>query len=510
MKWLSKIADELTARHPSGEIVISSGVSPSGKYHLGTLREILTAEAIARELRLRQRTARHIHVVDDLDVFRKVPSDVPSEFASYLGKPLCDVPSPDGSQQTYADYYVSDLGQIAAQLKLDMDIVRAHERYREGFFVPAIERALARMDEIKDILASVSGHKVDKQWSPVQIIEEGYLKTRQFVSLDSANHSIKYLDSDGREQSVSCAQGKVKLNWRIDWPARWWLLGVQAEPFGRDHATKGGSYDTGQAIARQIFETEPPLPLPYHFINRVGETKKISKSSGNVVTAVGLLDIMPPEIIWFFMLRYSPDKQLFFDEGESLIRLFDDFSALLAKSAKTPEEEQLLALCLLGIEEPTISNVPFSHLVASFQASLKDPGRTLELIGRTEHAATARDQANVIRRELTFINNWLERHAPDEVKFELREQINAADFDDQEKDFLSRLAEKISQPEAGSDGEWFHARIYELKDELNLEPKQMFEILYRALIGQSSGPRAGWFLSVLDPEWLVKRLRLEA
>ncbi|MGH7192572.1 MAG: hypothetical protein ACREJM_03450, partial [Candidatus Saccharimonadales bacterium] len=46
MQWLNQIVDELAKRRPEGEIIVSSGVSPSGAYHLGTLREILTAEAI--------------------------------------------------------------------------------------------------------------------------------------------------------------------------------------------------------------------------------------------------------------------------------------------------------------------------------------------------------------------------------------------------------------------------------------------------------------------------------
>src|SRR2546430_11310060 len=40
-------------------------------------------------------------------------------------------------------------------------------------------------------------------------------------------------------------------------------LGIAAEPFGRDHATKGGSYDTGAAIVREVFGAEPPIPTPY-------------------------------------------------------------------------------------------------------------------------------------------------------------------------------------------------------------------------------------------------------
>jgi lysyl-tRNA synthetase class I len=36
MQWLNKVVDEVVAAHPEGEILVSSGVSPSGVYHVGT------------------------------------------------------------------------------------------------------------------------------------------------------------------------------------------------------------------------------------------------------------------------------------------------------------------------------------------------------------------------------------------------------------------------------------------------------------------------------------------
>lgn len=510
MQWLNTIVDELLARQPEGEIVVSSGVSPSGTYHLGTLREVLTAEAIACEVRRRGRQAKHLHIADDLDVFRKVPVNVPADFEQYLGRPLCDVPAPDGSTGSYADYYLKDLSVAAKKMHLDMEIVRAHEKYRQGFFVEAIELALEQQAVIKNILETISGHKVDENWSPVQVIEDGYLKNRAFGSLDKAAKTLVYKDKDDQERSTSYAHGEVKLNWRVDWPARWWLLGVKAEPFGRDHATKGGSYDTGAVIAKQVFKTEAPLPLPYNFINRTGDTKKMSKSAGDVITAAELLEVLPAEVVWFFVVRYSPDKQLFFDEGAALIRLVDEFGELLAKPDKSAADQQLLELCLHGVDRPTISRVPFSLLVASYQAALKDPAKTLEIISRTEYADVVAKDAEIIKAELQFIDAWLSKQAPADVKFALLEKVDRADFTDTEKQFLAALADKIDSAPKDADGSWFHQAIYELKDSSGLEPKVLFTILYRALIGQESGPRAGWFLSILPRDWLIKRLRLEA
>jgi lysyl-tRNA synthetase class 1 len=190
-----------------------------------------------------------------------------------------------------------------------------------------------------------------------------------------------------------------------------------------------------------------------------------------------------------------------------MMRLFDDFAALLAKSDRTESEQQLVELCLHDVE-PTVSNIPFTHLVASYQASLKDADKTIEVINRTEHAATAERDAEIIRKELRFIDNWLQNRAPEDVKFELLDKVNPDDFTDVERQFLTGLGKKIAEAPADADGQWFHNAIYEFKEELGLSPKDMFTALYRALIGKTSGPRAGWFLSILPRDWLVERLSL--
>lgn len=494
------------SRQPEGEVVVSSGVSPSGPYHLGTLREVLTAEFIARELRRRGRQARHIHVSDDLDVFRKVPAGLPETYAEHLGKPLCDVPAPDGVAASYADQYVADLEPLMAGLHIDAEVMRASQRYRSGAYAQAVEKALTQRDAIREALESISGRALDEQWSPIQVLENGRLKNRRFIAIDTAAKTVTYEAADGSEQQSSYEHGEVKLSWRIDWPARWWLLGVQAEPFGRDHATKGGSYDTGVAIARDVFGVEAPVPVPYNFINKTGDTKKMSKSAGDTVTAIDLLRLLPAEVVWYFVMRYAPAKQLFFDEGDTLIRLVDEFGALLANPDKTADEQQLLELCLVGVQEPTVSRVPFSHLVASYQAALRNADRTLEVIGRTEYADEVKQNGETIRRELRFIDAWLDRSAPDEVKFALAESFDPDTLEPVERDFLHKLGALVADAPADADGAWFHDAIYSLRDASGLSPKQMFSVLYRALIAQESGPRAGWFLSMLPREWLVQRL----
>jgi lysyl-tRNA synthetase class 1 len=503
MQWLNRVADEIVAAHPEGEILIESGGSPSGTYHLGHLRELIICDALLWELKNRGRNVRHIYYSDDLDALRKVPVNIPAEYEQYLGKSLCDIPAPDSPGQSYAEYFLQDLINACTALGVEVEFVHSHQKYRDGFFTEAIEKSLSDAAKIRGILESVSGHKLGEEWSPIQINEEGYLKKRRFVEINPANKTIVYEDKDGQSKPTGYAKGEVKLDWRIDWPARWWLLKVDVEPFGRDHATKGGSYDTGAAISKDVFQSPPPMPVPYDFVNLAGDSKKMSASKGTGLDAKGVVEVLPPEVVRFFMLRYPPSKRLYFDPEKGVSQLIDEFAETLQKEPQS----QLVKLSLRSFE-PTVSPVPFSHLVATYQSVLRSPAETVEALTRT-HEAIAQN-TKVIKNELRYIDNWLDKWAPDEVKFELRQEITADEFSAEQKSYLSRLADRAEQAPADAGGEWFHKAIYELKEADNLSPQQVFEPLYLALIGKKSGPRAGWFLSILPRDWLIERLRLEA
>jgi lysyl-tRNA synthetase class 1 len=273
--------------------------------------------------------------------------------------------------------------------------------------------------------------------------------------------------------------------------------------------TKGSSYDTGVQIMKDVYEGDAPYAIAYDFINMVGDTKKMSASKGTGLDAEEGSSIMPPEVVRYFILRSPPLKRLYFDPVNGVVQLMDEYAALAAKPDKTDSEQQLLYICTRGIQKETVSRVPFSHLVASYQAALKNVDKTIQIIGRTEHGDVASKEADIIRAELKFIDEWLERRAPDDVKFSLQEQLDPEQFSNQEKEFFAELAQKVSGAAEDADGAWFHNAIYELKDQTGLGPKDMFQALYRLIIGKPSGPRAGWFLSILPREWLINRLKLE-
>jgi len=95
------------------------------------------------------------------------------------------------------------------------------------------------------------------------------------------------------------------------------------------------------------------------------------------------------------------------------------------------------------------------------------------------------------------------------MKFELADNLHTDAFTDKETQLFSHLAQKVADAPDDADGQYYHLALYALKDELDMQPKEIFSALYRLLIGKTSGPRAGWFLSILPQDWLIARLRLE-
>ena len=78
----------------------------------------------------------------------------------------------------------------------------------------------------------------------------------------------------------------------------------------------------------------------------------------------------------------------------------------------------------------------------------------------------------------------------------------ARELTSEQRQALQLLGERL-QP--GMTGEQIHQLIYTLKDELGAKPDLLFKAIYSVLLGKSHGPRAGWFLSTLEPIFVKQR-----
>lgn len=510
--WLDSVLDQVQAR-TSGRVLVCSGITPSGPYHVGHGREILTAEAIRRGLEARGQEAHHIHNVDDFDALRKRYPYLPESYEQEAGKPVYLVPAPDGISKSYAEQYFSEYAAAADKLGIPMEIWRSHQEYQKGAFADVIHTALQRRDDIARILAEISGREVDAAWQPVQILDAqtSSLRTAEFLSYDQSAQLVHYRAEDGTELIADPKRGQVKLDWRVDWPARWHMLGVVVEGFGKEHATKGGSYDTGAAIQREIFGTEPPIPVPFNPINLKGDTQKMSSSLGNLVSIGDALEIIPPDVLRYFVFKSLPQKVLEFDPGLGMYNLVDEYAATeTAVQAGEPTDfEAAWKVSALDPAHATVSTVPFSHLVTVYQTARREARAALALLKQT-HPQAVENQSQILEREFGYIGKWLDsKYAPESVKFFVQETLSSLDLDmnSSQLNYLTALQTRL---ESGAwDGESIQAAIFETAKAQELPPRDAFTLLYELFIHKTAGPKLGPFLASLEPDFVLARLKQE-
>ena len=57
------------------------------------------------------------------------------------------------------------------------------------------------------------------------------------------------------------------------------------------------------------------------------------------------------------------------------------------------------------------------------------------------------------------------------------------------------------------DGDAIHALVYALSEESDLAAREVFQAVYLVFLDNTRGPRVGWFLRSLEPDFVHQRLR---
>ena len=140
-------------------------------------------------------------------------------------------------------------------------------------------------------------------------------------------------------------KGLVKLQWRVDWPARWKYEKVDVEPGGIDHSVHGGSYMTSKNVVK-IFDHHAPVYQFYEWVRIKGGTE-FASSSGNVVTLAEVEEIYEPEIIRYIFVSTRPNKGFQISFDADVIKIYDEYDMLEEKyydGAATPQEKRIYEL----------------------------------------------------------------------------------------------------------------------------------------------------------------------
>jgi lysyl-tRNA synthetase class 1 len=132
----------------------------------------------------------------------------------------------------------------------------------------------------------------------------------------------------------------------------------------------------------------------------------------------------------------------------------------------------------------------------------------LPLIKEAEQAkgsALTTDEVKALDERARYAKSWLATYAPEEFKYALQEEMPEVELTNMQKKALSTLLTFFEGAERT--GEELHLRLHELKTEIPIQPKELFQAIYRTFLNRDSGPKAGWFLAGLPRELVISRLK---
>jgi lysyl-tRNA synthetase class 1 len=304
--------------------------------------------------------------------------------------------------------------------------------------------------------------------------------------LDAEAGTIRFTDEDGSVVEQSALGGTAKLQWKVDWAARWVALGVDYEMAGKDLID---SVVQSGKIAR-VLGGRAPEGFNYEmFLDEKGE--KISKSKGNGLSLEEWLRYGSEPSLAFYIYR-EPKRAKSLHLGV-IPRAVDEYWQF-----RTNYPTQAL--------EQKLGN-PVHHIHAG-----KVPERTLPLTyGLLLNLVSLPGCAD---RDTAW--KFVQRYAPGtspETDPELDELIGVAvnyarDFvaptlarrapSELEAAALRDLDAELAQLDANTAADEIQNRVFEIgkrhygKERL----REWFGVLYETLLGSTQGPRMGSFIAL--------------
>jgi lysyl-tRNA synthetase, class I len=498
--WAYNLAETVTSNFPgTSKYVCATGLSPSGRVHIGNFRDIITSDFVCRALQNSGLEAELVLSWDDFDRFRKVPKGVPNSFEKYIGMPLSAVPDPLGELSSYAERFGTELEDVLPQLGITARIVSQTDAYKRGDFDDSILVALHHRREIANILSKFKTQGLSEEevegYFPLQIYSRFTGKDNTTVLAFDGESNVTYSCQDtGKRDVVDITKERiVKLPWRVDWPMRWAKQQVHFEPGGKDHAGPQGSYSSGKQIVEAIFNSVAPVFQGYEFVGIRGIEGKMSSSTGELITPKELLKLYEPEMIRLMFARISPTSAFDFSFDAEVIRQYSELDRLLSHLQDASEvEKQTVELSLLKAVKKD-NPISFRQAVGFGQIVDFNSTRLGEIM--VESGIDCSSESVVSRSQRA--NVWLNEYNPGQATVLLSEK-NEDYYEGLSQLEMNKLAKlKVLVDDEQIPLQDLETKIYSL-GKSDGELKGFFQNTYQLLFGKKGGPRLSTLINFGD------------
>lgn len=500
-----RIYEKIGKKTPKkGFVLFETGYGPSGLPHIGTFGEVVRTSFVryAFSLIAPEIPTKMICVSDDIDGLRKVPENVPNQemVRNNLGKPLTAVPDPFETHESYGFHMNARLRSFLDSFGFDYEFVSATQKYKSGAFDTTMLRVLEKYEELMDLMLPTLGVERQETYSPFMPIdkESGVVIDKGVKGINKEKGTVIYVDLNGTQKEVPVTGGNCKLQWKIDFGARWYSFGVDYEIYGKDHQPNEKIY---REVCR-ILGGIPPVNFTYEmFLSDTGE--KISKSKGNGISVEDWLKYAPSESMSLFMYQKPKTaKRLYFDV---IPKAMDEYLTFV-QSYSSQDEKAKLDNPAFHIHQ---GNLPLNQINFSITYSLLlnlasacNPENDAVLWGFISkyQEGLSKESSPILQEMVSSAINYYNDFIKANKKFK--------QASDAEKQALIELVTKLKAfpKEQEHDGALLQNLVFEVGRNHGYEKnmRDWFLALYQILLGQEQGPRMGSFIALFGVDEFVK------
>jgi lysyl-tRNA synthetase, class I len=489
----ARLIVERLKRQPKDVVVFETGYGPSGLPHIGTFGEVARTSMVRHAFRVMtddKIKTRLIAFSDDMDGFRKVPTNLPNQdmLAKHLHLPLTKVPDPFGCCQSFAHHNNAQLRSFLDQFGFDYEFMSSTEQYQSGAFDQTLLKMLDRYDQVMAIMLPTLGEERRATYSPFLPIspKTGRVLQAPTLARNFEKGTITFEDEDGERVETPVTGGRVKVQWKPDWALRWTALGVDYEMAGKDLID---SVQQSSKICRALGGA-PPEGFNYElFLDEQGE--KISKSKGNGLTIEEWLTYAAPESLSLYMFQKPKTaKKLYFDVIPKAVDEYLSFIDAYQKQNGAERLENPVWHIHDGQPPANVSPISFALLMNLVSAANAETKEQLWAFIR-KYAPDASPQTHPFLDKLTgYALRYFNDFVKPTKKFRIATDRERAAFED----LIGRLD---ALPADTHDGELIQNEVYAVGKEHGFEPlRDWFKALYEVLFGVESGPRFGAFAAI--------------
>jgi len=505
---------------------VNAGLSVSGLQHVGRLRgEITLSHLLTRSFQEEHRRAIQSLVLYTQDEWKGTEGQVgqftKEDGTKYVGRRLIDVPDPMGCHGNWVDHYWQDFGAVLDRFAPGIRIVTTTETYRNPDMQGLVRDLASRSEEVRTLVNRYrSRHPYPPGWIPFEAFCE------QCKTIGAKTTAIEGMTASYRCERCghvgTSSIEKGKLNWRLEWPALWKVYHVDIEPFGKDHATPGGSRDSCKEIAESIMHFRAPMGIPYEWVgisDRGKDLGDMGSSDFLGFSPVQWVEVADPEVLRY-IYTYNPIfRRIVLDlyRVDTYYDVYDRAEDLFYADEREGDEEEQARSYELAQLSPLPKEKPFalSYRHAAFLAQISPERdrvawciKRLRDTGILDRTPTEIDRARIARR-LAQSQAWVENYAT-ENRVKLLDELApdvASQLESRDRDALRTFATRVASVRWTEDAIKESMVSLTKSGSLPVDTNRFFRDLYLVLLGSERGPRAAPFLAVLEKEWVLRRLK---